>query len=224
MTDYYKILGVSRFASEPEIKRAYRELAKKYHPDVNSGGGDAFGKITEANTVLSDPAKRRNYDARLAAYSQTKHGRGGRASNPGELSSRSAAFEKAVKEFAAGMPAANRDKFKSLLEQSAKVAGLKVELHFDKVIEQIKTQAAVNIQEARSKAAMDVKSNKNALNDEYRRSVAQLKERLVQIEKELKTELTETKKKLTETTQSEKQLKEKLTAAELRLKRLENRD
>jgi curved DNA-binding protein len=63
--DYYKILGVSRNAGEAEIKRAYRKLALKHHPDRNPGDKKAeetFKEINEAYQVLSDPEKRRRYD------------------------------------------------------------------------------------------------------------------------------------------------------------------
>ena len=63
--DYYKILGVKRTADEKEIKKAYRKLARKYHPDVNSGDSKAnakFLEINEANEVLADPEKRKEYD------------------------------------------------------------------------------------------------------------------------------------------------------------------
>ncbi len=63
--DYYKILGVSKDATQEEIKRAYRRLAMKYHPDRNKGSKEAeekFKEINEAYAVLSDPEKRRLYD------------------------------------------------------------------------------------------------------------------------------------------------------------------
>ncbi len=65
MKDYYKILGVGRKATQEEIKKAYRKLALKYHPDKNQGNKaseDKFKEIAEAYEVLKDPTKRKNYD------------------------------------------------------------------------------------------------------------------------------------------------------------------
>jgi curved DNA-binding protein len=63
--DYYKILGVDKKATQAEIKKAYRKLAVKYHPDKNRGNKtseEKFKEINEANDVLSDPEKRKKYD------------------------------------------------------------------------------------------------------------------------------------------------------------------
>jgi curved DNA-binding protein len=71
--DYYKILGVSKTATEKEIKQAYRRLARKYHPDVNPNNKAAqekFKEINEANDVLSDREKRRKYDTLGANWQQ----------------------------------------------------------------------------------------------------------------------------------------------------------
>src|SRR5919202_5260989 len=60
--DYYKALGVSDTASEAEIRRAYRKLAKQYHPDAHPGSEDRFKEVSAAYEVLSDPGKRKEYD------------------------------------------------------------------------------------------------------------------------------------------------------------------
>lgn len=70
--DYYKILGVERKAAQEDIKKAYRKLAMKYHPDRNPGNKaaeDKFKEINEANEVLGDPEKRARYDQLGESYS-----------------------------------------------------------------------------------------------------------------------------------------------------------
>lgn len=73
--DFYATLGVSKDASETDIKKAYRKLARQYHPDQNPGDAAAekrFKEITEANTVLSDPQQRQEYDALRAMGSGSR--------------------------------------------------------------------------------------------------------------------------------------------------------
>ena len=63
--DYYDVLGIDRNADEKTIKKAYRKLAKKYHPDTNAGNPDAadkFKEVNEAYDVLGDPKKKKMYD------------------------------------------------------------------------------------------------------------------------------------------------------------------
>src|SRR6266700_6800228 len=70
--DYYGILGVPRTAKEADIKKAYRRLARKHHPDVNPGDKSAeerFKKVQEAYDVLSDPKKKQMYD-QVGFYSE----------------------------------------------------------------------------------------------------------------------------------------------------------
>ena len=70
MKNYYAILGLSGTATDEDVKRNYRTLAKRYHPDVNPGNAEAakkFADINEANAVLSDPEKRKAYDSELRA-------------------------------------------------------------------------------------------------------------------------------------------------------------
>lgn len=72
-TDYYKILGIPKTASDEDIKKAYRKLARKLHPDLNPNDKEAnkkFQQINEANEVLSDPVKRKKYDQYSEQYGE----------------------------------------------------------------------------------------------------------------------------------------------------------
>ena len=63
--DYYKVLGITKSATSDEIKKAYRKLARKLHPDINPNDKEAqtkFQQLNEANEVLSNPEKRKKYD------------------------------------------------------------------------------------------------------------------------------------------------------------------
>ena len=84
--DYYKSLGVPRTATQAEIKKAFRKLAREHHPDIKPGDKAAerrFKDVNEANAVLSDPDKRKQYDALGADWeSYARAGAGGAAGSP----------------------------------------------------------------------------------------------------------------------------------------------
>ena len=78
--DYYKILGVNKSATPEEIKKAFRKLAVKYHPDKNPGNKEMeerFKEVNEANEVLSDPEKRKKYDEIGEHWQQYSGGQSG---------------------------------------------------------------------------------------------------------------------------------------------------
>ncbi|HET7287416.1 MAG TPA: DnaJ domain-containing protein, partial [Pyrinomonadaceae bacterium] len=90
--DYYEILGIKRDAKPEEIKKAYRRLARKYHPDVNPGDKAAeerFKAMSEAHDVLSDPKKRSVYD-RFGQYSENLADAAARGAGPSSGGGRAA--------------------------------------------------------------------------------------------------------------------------------------
>src|ERR1700694_1029061 len=81
--DYYKILGVPRTATEADIKKAFRKLARQHHPDVaknKKAAEEKFKEINEANEVLGDPEKRKKYDELGPNWNQYQQ-QGGREGN-----------------------------------------------------------------------------------------------------------------------------------------------
>ncbi len=83
--DYYQILGIPRTASQAEVKKAFRKLAREHHPDRNPGDASAekrFKDVNEANAVLSDPAKRKEYDTLGADWEQFQRAGGSRGADP----------------------------------------------------------------------------------------------------------------------------------------------
>ncbi len=80
MSDYYEILGVSKKATLSDIKKAYRKLARKYHPDLNPGDKNAekkFKEMNQAYEVLKNPEKRKQYDMFGNVGGNSRSGRGG---------------------------------------------------------------------------------------------------------------------------------------------------
>src|SRR5215212_1875980 len=93
--DYYEILGIKRDAQPDEIKKAYRRLARKYHPDVNPGDKAAeerFKLMSEAHDVLSDPKKRSVYD-RFGQYSDNLADAAARGAGPSGASRTAPGFD-----------------------------------------------------------------------------------------------------------------------------------
>ncbi|KAM4750213.1 dnaJ homolog subfamily A member 3, mitochondrial-like [Anableps anableps] len=145
--DFYEILGVTRTASQKEIKKAYYQLAKKYHPDTNPDDPEAkekFAKLAEAYEVLSDEVKRRQYDAygaagfdpnRTGAGQQHYYRAGGNTIDPEEL------FRKIFGEFAGGMGFGD---INSMFDQRPEYT---MELTFSEAAKGASKQLSVNLDE-----------------------------------------------------------------------------
>ncbi|XP_074545982.1 dnaJ homolog subfamily A member 3, mitochondrial-like isoform X2 [Halichoeres trimaculatus] len=143
--DFYQVLGVSRTASQKDIKKAYYQLAKKYHPDTNPDDPEAkekFAKLAEAYEVLSDEVKRKQYDTYGAAgfdpnragQSQQQYYRAGGANiDPEEL------FRKIFGEFSGGMGFGN---FNNMFEQRPEFI---MELTFSEAAKGAKKDLNINL-------------------------------------------------------------------------------
>lgn len=90
--DYYETLGVARNADQDDVKKAFRRLARKYHPDVNKDAGaeDSFKEINRAYEVLSEPETRSRYDQ----YGEAGLGGGGGYQDPGDAGGFADIFER----------------------------------------------------------------------------------------------------------------------------------
>ncbi|XP_070683619.1 dnaJ homolog subfamily A member 3, mitochondrial-like isoform X2 [Pempheris klunzingeri] len=145
--DFYEVLGVSRTASQKDIKKAYYQLAKKYHPDTNPDDPDAkekFAKLAEAYEVLSDEVKRKQYDTygasgfdpnRAGAGQQQYYRAGGTSIDPEEL------FRKIFGEFTGGM---NFGDIHSMFEQRPEFV---MELTFSEAAKGVNKQLSLNIED-----------------------------------------------------------------------------
>ncbi|CAL8333889.1 unnamed protein product [Lota lota] len=152
--DFYNVLGVSRTASQKDIKKAYYQMAKKYHPDTNPddpGAKEKFAKLAEAYEVLSDEVKRKQYDTygaagfdpgRGAGAGQQQYYRAGSASvDPEEL------FRKIFGEFAGGRGFGD---FGSMFEQRPEFV---MELTFAQAAKGVTKEMTVNIDDACQRCA-----------------------------------------------------------------------
>nr|XP_019965729.1 PREDICTED: dnaJ homolog subfamily A member 3, mitochondrial-like [Paralichthys olivaceus] len=146
--DFYEVLGVSRDASQKDIKKAYYQLAKKYHPDTNPddpGAKEKFAKLAEAYEVLSDEVKRKQYDtygaagfdpSRAGASQQQYYRAGGTSIDPEEL------FRKIFGEFTGGMGFGN---INNMFEQSPEFV---MELTFTEAAKGANKELSVNIDDS----------------------------------------------------------------------------
>ncbi|XP_030638714.1 dnaJ heat shock protein family (Hsp40) member A3b [Chanos chanos] len=140
--DFYEVLGVPRTASQKEIKKAYYQMAKKYHPDTNPDDPQAkekFAQLAEAYEVLGDEVKRKQYDTygsadpNQAGAGQQQYWRGGTNVDPEEL------FRKIFGEFAGGRGFGN---FSSMFDQTPEYV---MELTFNQAVRGVNKEIVVNL-------------------------------------------------------------------------------
>ncbi len=124
--DYYEVLGIKRDAKPEEIKKAYRRLARKYHPDVNPGdkaSEERFKLTTEAHDVLSDPKKRKVYD-QFGQYSENLADAAARGATPGGAGRATPGFDFSGFDWSSATPSGSgssfRDIFADLFSGAAK--------------------------------------------------------------------------------------------------------
>lgn len=192
MKNYYQILGIKPNATDDEIKRSYRVLAKKYHPDVNPGDASAaskFADINEANAVLSDPQQRAEYDAKL---------REANAPHPSQE-------EIIARQRAQAQEAARQAAFRTMNMSGMNTrARVQAQAQAQAAMAQAQVQAMVN--QAYKKGADDASA-------QFRAEIQQLKASLAKMTAETK--------KIKELQDSESELKRKLATAERDRRELE---
>ncbi|MCL2370736.1 MAG: DnaJ domain-containing protein [Firmicutes bacterium] len=152
--DYYQILGIKRFSSDIEVKTAYRSLVKIWHPDINAEGAVKFKQITEANAILSDPKKRKEYDASLVTPAKQA------TQAPQGYSAQKAKFDIAVADFLETLPSKDRKTARSLFSTAERLSEIKAQAKFNKVAAQITADAEQKISELRRRLDQQSKSKK----------------------------------------------------------------
>jgi len=213
--DYYQILGLARFASDNEVKQAYRALAKKFHPDVNSEGAKVFGHITEAYNILSDIDSRKSYDQKLTLSDPKSQSLKLKPRNAEEHKLQQANFNALIKGYIGTLPLKDRAVVRRLIEKAAQLAGLKVELHFAKIILELKKQAA-----QAAKNSSTVTMGKDKLQQAERRGYNKAYEDAKEELDRLRDELTSMEQELSSSQEKEKLLKQKLVQAYEHIKKL----
>ena len=146
--DYYETLGVSKSASDDEIKSAFRKLAKKYHPDNKSTGDEKkFKEVGEAYAILSDPAKRKQYDQfGHAAFDGASGGGYGGASGFSGFSTDDIDLESIFRDFFGGNPFGGSSRSSSRSSRGEDTL-VRINLEFEEAIAGCKKNISLNLNE-----------------------------------------------------------------------------